>query len=201
MYTLIFKRVIDLIVSFILLLLASPIIIPCTILLFIVNSGKPFFTQKRPGKNAHVFTIIKFKTMNDKRDSYGNLLPDADRLTPIGLLIRKTSIDELLQLINVLKGDMSLIGPRPLLVDYLSLYNERQAKRHLVKPGISGWAQVNGRNTLNWPERFELDVYYVEHISLLLDLKIFFLTILKIFIREGISQQGDATMPPFTGNN
>jgi len=167
----------------------------------IANDGKPFFYQKRPGRGGHIFSIIKFKTMNDRKDLNGNLLSDAERLTPIGAFVRKTSLDELPQLVNVLLGDMSLIGPRPLLVEYLPLYNERQMKRHEVKPGITGWAQINGRNTLDWPERFEMDVWYVEHLSFLLDLKIIWRTIFKVVKSEGVSSGTSATMEKFQGNS
>lgn len=194
------KRFIDLVISLFGLLLTSPILIIIIICLFLTNSGKPFFFQKRPGKGTKVFRIIKFKTMNDKKDKDGNLLPDADRLTSIGAFVRKTSLDEIPQLINVLKGDMSLIGPRPLLVQYLPLYNEVQKKRHEVRPGITGWAQVNGRNAISWTQKFEYDVWYVNHISFLLDVKILFLTLKKVFIREGISQEGQATAEEFRGN-
>jgi lipopolysaccharide/colanic/teichoic acid biosynthesis glycosyltransferase len=160
-----------------------------------------FFLQDRPGKDGKIFKIIKFKTMTDKRDNEGNLLPDNQRLTKIGKLIRSTSIDELPQLINVLKGDMSLIGPRPLLVQYLPLYTKEQVRRHDVRPGITGWAQVNGRNAISWKEKFELDVWYVDHMSFLLDLNIIYLTIKKVFKREGISSGTSVTMEPFTGDN
>jgi lipopolysaccharide/colanic/teichoic acid biosynthesis glycosyltransferase len=171
------------------------------LLLLVANRGSVFFTQERPGLHARLFKVIKFKTMNDRRNAQGELLPDKDRLTTIGRLVRSTSIDELPQIINVLKGDMSFIGPRPLLVKYLPLYSEEQRRRHNVRPGISGWAQVNGRNAISWTKKFELDVWYVDHISFALDLKIFFLTIKKILIRDGISQKGNATMESFTGNN
>ncbi|WPO82007.1 sugar transferase [Chryseobacterium sp. JJR-5R] len=201
MYKNFFKRLIDFFVALIGFLLLSPFFILATAGLFLANHGKPFFFQKRPGKNGKIFSILKFKTMNDKRDADGNLLSDAQRLTPVGAFVRKTSLDELPQLINVLKGDMSLIGPRPLLPEYLSLYNEFQSRRHEVRPGITGWAQVNGRNSISWQKKFEYDVWYVDHLSLSLDLKIFFLTIKKVFIREGIYQEGQATMKPFNGNN
>ena len=168
--------------------------------MFLSNSGNPFFFQKRPGQYNRFFSIIKFKTMNDKKDAEGNLLPDFQRLTKIGLFIRKTSLDEIPQLINVLKGDMSLVGPRPLLVQYLQLYTTEQKRRHLVKPGITGWAQVNGRNSISWEEKFKLDVWYVDNISFLFDMKIIFLTIKKVFVKEGISAQGHATMEFFQGN-
>lgn len=201
MYKNFFKRFIDFFVALIGLMLLSPIFIIVTVGLCLANNGKPFFFQLRPGKNGHIFKIIKFKTMNDKKDNDGNLLPDGERLTSIGSFVRKTSLDEIPQLMNVLKGDMSLIGPRPLLVQYLPLYNSVQARRHDVKPGITGWAQVNGRNAISWEEKFNFDVWYVDNLSFILDMKIFFLTIKKVFIREGISQVGQATMKPFKGNN
>lgn len=200
MYKNYLKRFIDFIAALVGLLVLIPIFILVTIGLFFANQGKPFFIQKRPGKNGKIFTIIKFKTMNDKKDAAGNLLSDAERLTKIGALVRKTSLDEIPQLLNVLKGDMSLIGPRPLLVEYLSLYNETQKRRHHVKPGITGWAQINGRNAISWEDKFTLDVYYVENQSFLLDLKIIFLTIKKVFVSEGISQQGQATTTKFEGS-
>ncbi len=201
MYKLVFKRFLDFIIALLGLILLSPIFLLVTLCLIISNQGKPFFFQDRPGKDERVFKIIKFKTMNDKKDSQGNLLPDAERLTKIGNIVRKTSLDEIPQLINVLKGDMSLIGPRPLRTYYLPLYNEEQRKRHLVRPGITGWAQVNGRNAISWTRKFELDVYYVNNMSFWLDLKILFLTIKKVFKREGISQEGQATVEPFNGHN
>lgn len=201
MYKLVFKRFLDFIIALLGLILLSPIFLLVTLCLIISNQGKPFFFQDRPGKDERVFKIVKFKTMNDKKDSQGNLLPDAERLTKIGNIVRKTSLDEIPQLINVLKGDMSLIGPRPLRTYYLPLYNEEQRKRHLVRPGITGWAQVNGRNAISWTRKFELDVYYVNNMSFWLDLKILFLTIKKVFKREGISQEGQATVEPFNGHN
>lgn len=200
MYKHIIKRVFDFLAALIGLLLLLPIFIFVTLGLFVANAGKPFFFQVRPGKSGKLFSIIKFKTMNDKKDSKGNLLSDEDRLTAIGAFVRKTSLDEIPQLINVLKGDMALIGPRPLLVQYLPLYNEIQARRHDVRPGITGWAQVNGRNAISWKQKFEYDVWYVDNISFLLDLKIFFLTIKKVFVREGISADGHVTITPFSGN-
>ncbi|HLS37610.1 MAG TPA: sugar transferase [Sphingobacterium bovisgrunnientis] len=194
------KRVIDFFAAFLGLLLLSPIFIIVTIYLFIANQGKPFFFQPRPGKGGQIFKIVKFKTMNDKKDASGHLLPDAERLTSIGSFVRKTSLDEIPQLINVLKGDMSLIGPRPLLVQYLPLYTDYQARRHEVRPGITGWAQVNGRNAISWKQKFDYDVWYVDNVSFGLDIKIFFLTIKKVFVREGISAEGQATMEPFKGN-
>src|SRR5690606_4670801 len=193
MYKNYFKRVFDFLAAFFGLLLLSPLFIVVMIGLFFANQGKPFFFQKRPGKNEHIFKIIKFKTMNDKKDAGGNLLPDAERLTPIGAFVRKTSLDEIPQLINVLKGDMSLIGPRPLLIQYLPLYDEVQKRRHEVRPGITGWAQVNGRNAISWQKKFELDVWYVDNLSFKTDLKVFFTTFKKVFKSEGISQEGQAT--------
>ena len=178
----------------------SPIFLLATIGLFFANNGKPFFFQTRPGKNEKLFQIIKFKTMNDKKDAAGNLLSDAERLTPIGSFVRKTSLDEIPQLLNVLKGDMSLIGPRPLLIQYLPLYNSIQKKRHDIRPGITGWAQVNGRNAISWEQKFEYDVWYVENCTFLLDVKILLLTVKKVFKREGISQEGEVTMEVFKGN-
>lgn len=200
MYVHFLKRLFDFLIALISLLLLSPIFLVITIGLFFANQGKPFFFQKRPGKNEHIFTIIKFKTMNDKKDADGNLLSDAERLTSIGAFVRKTSLDEIPQLLNVLKGDMSLIGPRPLLVQYLPLYNAEQKKRHDVRPGITGWAQVNGRNAISWDQKFAYDVWYVNNMSLLLDIKILFLTVKKVFVSEGISQEGQATMEVFKGN-
>jgi len=194
------KRLLDFLAAFFGLVLISPVFILVTIALFFANQGKPFFFQKRPGRNEKIFSIIKFKSMNDKKDANGNLLPDGDRLTKVGSFVRKTSLDEIPQLLNVLKGDMSLIGPRPLLIQYLPLYNETQKKRHNVRPGITGWAQVNGRNAISWQQKFEYDVWYVDNLSFLLDIKILFLTIKKVFVREGISQEGEATMEVFKGN-
>lgn len=201
MYKSFFKRFIDFTVALIGLLILSPLFIIVMIGLYFANDGKPFFFQRRPGKNEKLFSIIKFKTMNDKKDSNGKLLPDSERLTSIGAFVRKTSLDELPQLINVLKGDMSLIGPRPLLPQYLPLYNDNQKRRHNVRPGITGWAQVNGRNAISWTKKFELDVWYVDHISFTTDLKVFFTTFKKVFKSEGISQEGQATAEVFNGNN
>ena len=200
MYKLYFKRVFDFVVAFFALLILSPLFLIVTICLFFANQGKPFFFQIRPGKNGELFKIVKFKTMNDRKDTSGNLLPDSERLTAVGSFVRKTSLDEIPQLINVLKGDMSLIGPRPLLVQYLPLYNEHQSRRHEVRPGITGWAQVNGRNAISWKQKFDYDVWYVDNLSLGLDIKIFFLTIKKVFVREGISANGHATIEAFKGN-
>jgi lipopolysaccharide/colanic/teichoic acid biosynthesis glycosyltransferase len=200
MYRIFFKRFIDFIIAVLGLLILSPVFVLVTLGLFFANQGKPFFLQPRPGKNGKIFTIIKFKTMNDKKDAAGNLLSDAERLTKIGALVRKTSLDEIPQLLNVLKGDMSLIGPRPLLVQYLPLYNAEQKQRHNVRPGITGWAQVNGRNAISWEQKFEYDVWYVKNITFVLDLKILVLTIKKVFVSEGISQKGEVTMEVFKGN-
>lgn len=202
MYKCFFKQIIDFIIVFCVLFVIWPLLLLITIWLHFANKGAgAFFTQERPGKNGKIFKVIKFKTMTDERDADGNLLPDADRLTKVGQFVRSTSIDELPQLINVLKGDMALIGPRPLLPKYLPLYSKEQARRHEVRPGITGWAQVNGRNAISWAKKFELDVWYVDHCSFLLDMRIVFLTIKKVFIREGISQEGQATMEFFNGNN
>ena len=202
MYKYFLKRIIDFVFVFGVLTVIWPILLVMAIWLHFANKGAgAFFTQERPGKGGQIFKVIKFKTMTDERDADGNLLPDADRLTNVGRFVRSTSIDELPQLINVLKGDMALIGPRPLLVQYLPLYSKEQARRHDVRPGITGWAQVNGRNAISWTKKFELDVWYVDHCSFWLDVKIIFLTIKKVFVREGISQEGQATMEFFTGNN
>ncbi|EJT6142699.1 sugar transferase [Clostridium perfringens] len=200
-FRLFIKRAFDIIASLGGLILLSPIMIIAAIIIKI-NLGSPvFFKQKRIGKDNKEFEMIKFRTMKDAVDKEGNQLPDELRLTKVGQILRSLSIDELPELINILKGDMSLIGPRPLLVKYLPLYNERQIRRHEVLPGLTGWAQVNGRNNLTWNEKFELDVYYVENLSLKLDLKIFFLTFYKVFKREGISQEGQVTMEYFNGEN
>ena len=201
MYKNFFKRFFDFFIALIGLIVLSPIFIGVTIGLYFATQGKPFFFQARPGLNEKIFKIIKFKTMNDKKDSNGNLLPDAVRLTPIGAFVRKTSLDEIPQLINVLKGDMSLIGPRPLLPQYLPLYNAHQKRRHEVRPGITGWAQVNGRNAISWTKKFELDVWYVDHVSFATDVKVFLMTFKKVFKSEGISQEGHATMETFKGNS
>jgi lipopolysaccharide/colanic/teichoic acid biosynthesis glycosyltransferase len=200
MYRKFCKRFLDLITSLVLILLLSPFFLLITLFLALANGGNPFFVQPRPGKHGRIFKVIKFKTMNDKKDKEGNLLPDAERLTPVGKAIRKTSLDEMPQLINVLKGEMSFIGPRPLLVEYLPLYSKEQARRHEVRPGITGWAQVNGRNAITWEQKFNFDVYYVDNLSCALDLKIIFMTITKAFKGEGISQDGHVTMERFQGN-
>lgn len=196
------KRLVDFIVVFCALAMIWPILLIIIIFLHFANKGAGvFFTQDRPGKNAKIFKAIKFKTMTDERDVEGKLLPDAVRLTKIGKIVRSLSIDELPQLINVLKGDMALVGPRPLLPKYLPLYSLEQYRRHEVRPGITGWAQVNGRNSISWKKKFELDVWYVDHISFWLDVKIIFLTVKKVFIREGISMEGNVTTEPFNGHN
>lgn len=201
MYPLFFKRLLDVIVAALLLLLAGPLLLMVMFLLAVTQNGAVFFRQRRPGYQLRPIEIIKLKTMTDALDANGALLPDHERITGLGRLIRSTSIDELPQLVNVLKGDMSLIGPRPLLFKYVPLYSSEQLKRHEVKPGITGWAQVNGRNAISWTRKFELDVYYVKHLSFALDLKIFFLTIKKILIREGINQTDQRPMAPFNGHN
>ena len=196
------KRMIDFILVSIVLFLILPVLLLVTFLLCFVNKrAGAFFTQERPGRRGKIFKVIKFKTMTDERDAEGNLLPDDVRLTKVGKIVRSLSIDELPQLINVLKGDMALVGPRPLLIKYLPLYSEEQYRRHEVRPGITGWAQVNGRNSISWTKKFELDVWYVDHSSFWLDIKIIFLTIKKVFIREGINMEGSATTEPFNGHN
>ena len=204
MYKLFFKRVIDFCIALVALVCISPILLVVTIWLHFANKGAgAFFFQERPGKNGKIFKVIKFKTMTDEKDAEGNLLPDADRLTKVGSFVRSTSIDELPQLINVLKGDMALIGPRPLLVQYLPLYSKEQARRHEVRPGISGWAQCHGRNVISWTEKFKLDVWYVDHCSLMTDLKVIFITIKKVLGREDINTTTGkaATMEYFNGHN
>lgn len=196
------KRVLDFLIALCAFSVSLIILIPVALFLHFANKGAGvFFLQPRPGRNGKIFKVIKFKTMTDERDAEGNLLPDEVRLTKVGRFVRSTSIDELPQLWNVIKGDMSLIGPRPLLVQYLPLYSPEQARRHEVRPGITGWAQVNGRNSISWKQKFEYDVWYVDHLSFALDLKIIFLTIKKVFVREGISHEGMATMEPFNGHN
>lgn len=201
MYKKFLKRFFDFFAALFGLLLLSPIFIILTIWLFVANNGKPFFFQPRPGLHGRIFRIVKFKTMTDKKDKNGDLLPDADRLTAIGTFVRKTSLDEIPQLINVLRGDMSLIGPRPLLQQYLPLYNSLQARRHEVRPGITGWAQVNGRNAISWSKKFELDVWYVDHVSFKTDVKVFLTTFKKVFKSEGVSAEGHVTTEPFNGFN
>ncbi len=200
MYKNYIKRFIDFIMALIALIFLSPIFIIITIGLLFANQGRPFFLQQRPGKNERIFTIVKFKTMNDMKDEMGNLLSDAERLTKIGAFVRKTSLDEIPQLLNVIKGDMSLIGPRPLLTSYLPLYNEFQKRRHEVRPGITGWAQINGRNAISWKDKFELDVFYVENISFLLDLKIILTTVMNVIQSKDINQADHATISKFDGN-
>ena len=202
MYKHFLKRLLDIVISGIALICIGWLLILITIFLHFANKGAgAFFFQERPGKDEKIFKVIKFKTMTDERDAEGNLLPDAQRLTKVGKFVRSTSIDELPQLINVFKGDMSLIGPRPLLVKYLPLYSEEQHRRHEVRPGISGWAQCHGRNAISWTEKFKLDVWYVDHLSLKTDLTVLWLTILKVLKRADISEQGHATMEVFNGNN
>ena len=204
MYKHFFKRFFDFGIALIALICISPILLVVAIWLHFANKGAgAFFTQERPGKDGKIFKVIKFKTMTDERDANGNLLPDEARLTKVGKFVRSTSIDELPQLINVLKGDMALIGPRPLLVQYLPLYSREQARRHEVRPGISGWAQCHGRNAISWTEKFKLDVWYVDHVSLMTDLKVIFVTIKKVLFKEDINQVGGewATMDPFNGHN
>lgn len=200
MYKNYIKRFIDFIMALIALIFLSPIFIIITIGLLFANQGHPFFLQQRPGKNERIFTIVKFKTMNDMKDEMGNLLSDAERLTKIGTFVRKTSLDEIPQLLNVIKGDMSLIGPRPLLTSYLPLYNEFQKRRHEVRPGITGWAQINGRNAISWKDKFELDVFYVENVSFLLDLKIILTTVMNVIQSKDINQADHATISKFDGN-
>ena len=201
MYKNFIKPAIDFVLALVGFLFLSPVFVLVTIGLFFANDGKPFFFQLRPGKDGKIFKIIKFKTMTDKKDENGNLLPDADRLTKIGSFVRKTSLDEIPQLLNVIKGDMSLVGPRPLLPKYLELYNDFQRRRNEVKPGITGWAQVNGRNSISWEKKFEYDVWYVDNVSFLLDVKILIMTVLKVVKSEGINEQGQATSEEFKGNN
>mgnify|MGYP002150228991 FL=1 len=199
-YTRFIKTFLDRLTALIVLIAASPLLLICMMGLAIVNQGKVWFIQARPGKGSRIFNIIKFRTMADLRDTDGNQLPDKERMTAIGTFIRKLSLDEIPQLINVLKGDMSIVGPRPLLIEYLPLYNAEQARRHNVKPGITGWAQVNGRNAIGWSHKFELDVWYVDHVSFAIDVKILFLTVLKIVKREGITSSTSVTMEKFRGN-
>lgn len=201
MYKNFFKRILDLVVSLIGLIISFPFIIIVYIILYRQNRGKVFFFQERPGLDQKGFHIIKFKTMSDAKDGTGKLLPDNQRITKVGKIIRKLSIDELPQLLNVLKGDMSLVGPRPLLFKYMTLYSEEQLRRHEVKPGITGWAQVNGRNSISWTKKFELDIFYVNQLSFLLDIKILWLTFIKVIKKEGVNQNDDRPMQPFEGDN
>ena len=200
MYAKCFKRLLDFLLSFIALVVLSPVILILIILGAIKMRGNPFFTQRRPGKNEKIFKLIKFRTMTNKKDENGNLLPDNQRLTKYGRILRSTSLDELPELLNILVGHMSIVGPRPLLVRYLPLYNEEQKHRHDVRPGLTGWAQVNGRNTLSWEDKFRYDVDYVNRISFALDVKIIFMTVKKVFCREGISSETSATMEEFKGS-
>ena len=200
MYRKYLKQAFDSLVALFAFIVLSPLFILCCLFLAIANNGHIFFFQPRPGKDERIFTVIKFRTMNDRKDVMGNLLPDAVRLTAIGKIVRKTSLDEIPQLLNVIKGDMSLVGPRPLLVEYLQLYNAAQRKRHSVKPGITGLAQVNGRNAISWQQKFEYDTWYVDHISFGLDMKILYMTLAKVFKTEGINAAGSATMEKFKGN-
>jgi lipopolysaccharide/colanic/teichoic acid biosynthesis glycosyltransferase len=200
MYNSVIKPFLDKLVALMILIILAPVFLVSFVLLAFANDGKPFFLQLRPGKNVKLFKIIKFKTMNDKKDVHGNLLPDNQRLTKVGKFLRKTSMDELPQLINVIKGDMSMVGPRPLLPEYIALYTPEQAKRHKVKPGITGWAQVNGRNAISWKEKFQLDVWYVEHQSFVLDLKILLMTLSKVIKSDGINSEGKVTTSNFKGN-
>ncbi len=199
-YSRFLKRPIDFVLSTLGMLLLLPVFVLTSILLLVANKGTPFFFQARPGKYNRIFKVIKFKTMTDEKDINGNLLPDECRLTPIGKFIRKTSLDEIPQLLNVIKGDMSLIGPRPLLVDYLNLYNDEQKKRHNIRPGITGWAQVSGRNAISWEQKFKYDIWYVNNMSFLLDVKIIYLTLVKVLKSEGINSNTSTTMERFTGN-
>ena len=201
MYRKFFKRLIDLTAGLVTFLIVSPVFVILTVLLWVSNKGTPFYTQLRPGKDCKPFRIIKFKTMNDETDASGRLLPDEKRLTAIGRIVRKTSLDEIPQLLNVIKGDMSLIGPRPLLMEYVSVYSNQQRRRHEVRPGITGWAQVNGRNTISWAEKFKLDVWYVDNLTFLLDVRIVLTTLVKVLKAEGISGRGVATVERFNGNN
>ena len=202
MYKNFFKRWLDFAIVLCVLLVIWPLLAVIAVWLHFANKGAgAFFTQERPGKDGKIFKVIKFKSMTDERDGEGRLLPDAERLTRVGRFIRSTSLDELPQLLNVLKGDMALVGPRPLLPEYLPLYNKEQARRHEVRPGITGWAQTHGRNAISWTEKFKLDVWYVDHVSFAVDLKVVFLTVKKVFEREGISQEGQATMEKFDGSN
>ena len=202
MYRHFFKRFLDFWISLFLLICFSPVLLVVAVFLHFANKGTgAFFLQERPGKDGKIFRIVKFKTMTDERDTQGNLLPDEARLTRVGRIVRSTSFDELPQLFNVLKGDMALIGPRPLLPKYLPLYSEEQMRRHAVRPGISGWAQCHGRNSISWTEKFKLDVWYVDHLSLWVDIKIIYLTTLKVLQRDGITEEGQATMEAFDGHN
>ena len=195
------KRLIDFFAASTVLIVLFPLFIVITIIMAVVNNGKPFFFQTRPGKHERAFNVIKFKTMNDRRDPQGQLMPDKMRLTAAGQFLRRTSLDEIPQLINVIKGDMSLVGPRPLLFKYIPLYSETQRQRHEVRPGITGWAQVNGRNSISWTQKFDYDIYYIDNLSFFLDLRILFMTVGKVLKREGINQTEERPMMPFDGTN
>tara|TARA_R110002051_G_scaffold138268_1_gene211010 strand:+ start:11054 stop:11659 length:606 start_codon:yes stop_codon:yes gene_type:complete len=201
MYSKYLKRILDLIISIIGLLIISPLLLVLILILYISNDGKPFFYQKRPGLKGSIFKVIKLKTMNDKKDIYGEFLPYEDRVTKTGLFLRKYSLDEIPQLLNVVKGDMSIIGPRPLLPEYLPLYSDFQKRRHELKPGVTGWAQVNGRNAISWDKKFELDVWYVDNISFYLDLKILIKTMKKVILKDGVNSSENMNMPAFKGND
>jgi len=201
MYRTFFKRFFDIIVAICCLILFMPVLSIIFLVLLISTKGQPFFLQDRPGINGKIFKVFKFRTMNNKTDSKGNLLPDKDRLTKIGILLRKSSLDESPQVINILKGDMSIIGPRPLLPEYIPLYDDEQIKRHNIKPGITGWAQINGRNAISWKKKFEYDLWYIENVSIALDFKIFLITVGKVFKSENINAEGQATSVKFQGNN
>lgn len=202
MYRLYIKRLLDVFLSLFFLIIACPVIVLFSVLLFFVNKNSGvFFFQERPGKNGKIFRVIKFKTMTDARDNKGNFLPDEQRLTRFGKFVRSTSIDELPQLVNVLKGDMSIVGPRPLMIKYLNLYSAEQARRHEIRPGITGWAQINGRNSISWQEKFKLDVWYVDNYSFLVDVKILFMSIRGVFLRKDINSSNNATMEDFNGYN
>lgn len=201
MYKKVIKRIIDLVAGLVAFVALSPVFALVAVVLAFANRGRVFFTQLRPGKGEKVFSVVKFRTMNDRRDMRGELLPDAERLTAVGRFVRKTSLDEIPQLLNVIKGDMSLVGPRPLLVEYLQLYDDEQKRRHEVRPGITGWAQVNGRNTISWKEKFAYDVWYVNHLTFGLDVRIVFMTLLKVLKAEGISGRGVDTAEKFNGTN
>lgn len=201
MYKKVIKRIIDLVAGLVAFVVLSPVFVLVAAVLAFANRGRVFFTQPRPGKGAKVFYVVKFRTMNDRRDARGDLLPDAQRLTTVGGFVRKTSLDEIPQLLNVIKGDMSLVGPRPLLVEYLDLYSQEQRRRHEVRPGITGWAQVNGRNTISWKEKFSYDVWYIDHLTFGLDMRILFMTLAKVMKAEGISGRGVATAEKFNGAN
>ena len=196
-----YKTIFDRLMAFFIMILFFPLVLLVSFLLILQNNGSPFFSQSRPGKHGKLFTIYKLETMRDRRSDSGDLLPDKQRTTPIGSIIRKLSLDELPQLWNILKGDMSFVGPRPLLPEYLSLYSKEQEKRHEVKPGITGWAQVNGRNAISWKQKFEYDLWYIQHQSFILDIKILGMTLTKVFMTKDVNATGQTTMEPFNGNN